>query len=323
MNCPNCGRNNPPDAAYCVRCAFKLTPAPARGSGIAYRRAEPTEPHGGGGQGLVAFGAVLLAGMLFVGGAIALFVAGQPAASRTPGVANASGTPTLPPFIQDTPTPTVPGSFTPLPSFVVGTPTPTPLITPLVTLTPTPTSGLETPTPTATTTATPTATPTGMQPTATPTRTPRPSRTPTPTPTRTPTPTPTPPPVEMNCDEASGDPESIKRLGTGNTSITVPSSRFWCLTGVSIDTGANYGNVRFMRGNRVLFQVDCAPGSCNEDPYQQVWSPDEILAKPGQQLHITADCDLIPETPELDSCNAAPPPGLSVQFGVITFPVNP
>ena len=54
-----------------------------------------------------------------------------------------------------------------------------------------------------------------------------------------------------------------------------------------------------------------------------VWSPDERLAQPGQQLHITADCDLVPETPEDESCNAAPPPGLSVQFGIIPFPVNP
>ena len=176
---------------------------------------------------MVAFGAVLLAGMLFVGGAIALFVAGQPAGTRTPGVAGASGTPTLPPFIQDTPTPTVPGLFTPLPSFVVGTPTLPPLITPLVTLTPSPTIGpaTATPTGTATATATPTPTPTGQQPTPTPTptRTPRP---PTPTPTVAPTPNP------ITCDNAEGDPRSTKTLNTANPSTNVPDSRFWCLTGV-------------------------------------------------------------------------------------------
>lgn len=310
MICPNCGRSNAPDAGFCTRCAFKLTAAPARGAGIAYRRTETTEPHGGGGQGLVAFGAVLLAGMLFVGGAIALFVAGQRPPPTGTFVAGASGTPTLPPFIQDTPTPTVPGSFTPLPSFFVGTPTPTALITDLVT-----------PGPSASVVITPTPTPTGTTtgvPTPTPTRTPRP---PTPTPTTTNQPTPTP--NAINCDTAEGDPESVKNLGTGNTSITVPNSRFWCLTGVRIETGANYGNVRFMRGSRVLFQVDCEAGSCTESPYEMVWSPDEILARPGQTLHITADCDLVPETPEDESCDSAPPPGLSVQFGVITFPVNP
>ena len=84
MNCPNCGTRNSKSSAYCAKCGFRLPTAAGRGAGVAYRRADTAEPHGGGGTGLLAFGAVLLAGMLFAVGAVALFLSAPPAPSGTP-----------------------------------------------------------------------------------------------------------------------------------------------------------------------------------------------------------------------------------------------
>ena len=95
-------------------------------------------------------GVALLAGLLFLGGGAAIYLSspGQPA-TPTNLVADASGTPTLPPFVQDTPTPTPTAIPTPaLPTFTFFPPpslVPTESPTFEVTPTPTPTHPTDTP----------------------------------------------------------------------------------------------------------------------------------------------------------------------------------
>jgi hypothetical protein len=150
VTCPNCGQRNSAENAHCVNCGARLPTAPVRGSGVAYRRTEQTEPPGGGGQGLLAFGAVLLAGLLFAVGAIALLMSPRAEATRTP-ISGALGpTSSLAIFEQETPSPQP--RVTALPSFMLFTPTPSlpfpsPLIPPSVTPTGTPASTRQ-PTPT-------------------------------------------------------------------------------------------------------------------------------------------------------------------------------
>lgn len=105
--------------------------------GVAYRR---TDRSRGGGPGALAIGAALIAGLLFVGGAIYVVLLGDLQASNSPGTSpiGAIDTPlsSLPVFVQPTPTPTpgptpsptLPWYITPSPSFSFGLPTisPTP-----------------------------------------------------------------------------------------------------------------------------------------------------------------------------------------------------
>ncbi len=285
VTCPNCGTRNPTDNAYCSKCGFRLPTAAARGAGVAYRRAEQTEPHGGGGQGLLAFGAVLLAGLLFAIGAVALFVSSPPAASPTPPrVADATPTSSLDIFVQPTPTPTVPPTPTLLPSFFLSSPSPldTPVVTPI-------------PTPTLVTT-------------------------PTPTPTPTKTPKPTPEPTPANCDLATGTPQRVITLSSERTARTVPANKVWCLTGVSIEPGPNYGPVRLFTGDRILAEANCQPGAC-EPAYLTLWSPDEIRIREGRTLGDFFVCDANPETPEIEDCaTAGIPEGAFIRIGVEIFP---
>lgn len=275
---------------------MRLPNAAARGTGITYKRTENAEPHGGGGQGLLAFGAVLLAGLLFVVGAVAILVSAPPAASPT-AVANVSPENSLPIFVQPTATPTVPPTPTEIPSFL-GSPSPSLLP-----------SGLESPTPIV-----PTPTPTTPQ--VTPTPTPTPTRTPTPTPTAEPTPRPTP----ANCDLATGTPQKVVVLSSQNDARSVPAGKVWCLTGVSIEPGANYGPVRLFVGNRILAEANCQPGTCNP-AYATVWSPDEIVIREGRILGDFFVCDADLATEGIQECaGAGVPEGAFIRVGVEVFP---
>jgi hypothetical protein len=164
------------------------------------RRTKYAEPAGGGGLGALAIAAALLAGFVFIGGALAIYLS-QPAPETTlPPVANASGTPTLPPFVQPTasPSPTpiptpIPtfdfGSFTPLPS---GSLLPSASVTPLPTAPP-PTDNNPGPTRTPRPTCNANGNPPGCRPVQTdPPRTPRPS---------TPPPGPAAPVARFRCSQ--------------------------------------------------------------------------------------------------------------------------
>jgi PKD repeat protein len=128
--CPTCGKRNPPGAAACSRCGRWL--ATNRMQGVTYHRADLRR---GSGPGAVAIGAALIAGLLFVGGAIYVSLLGG-LQGNGPGTSpiGAIDTPisSLPIFVQPTPTatptpsptPTLPWYLTPSPSFDFGSPSP-------------------------------------------------------------------------------------------------------------------------------------------------------------------------------------------------------
>jgi PKD repeat protein len=133
--CPTCGKRNPPGAAACSRCGRWL--ATNRMMGVTYHRSDLRR---GSGPGAVAIGAALIAGLLFVGGAIYVSLLGGLQGNNGPGTSTigAIDTPisSLPIFVQPTPTPTpsptptptLPWYLTPSPSFSFGPPSlsPTP-----------------------------------------------------------------------------------------------------------------------------------------------------------------------------------------------------
>ncbi len=246
MNCPNCGNRNSKEAAFCAKCGFRLPTAAARGAGIAYRRTQQAEPLGGGGQGMLAFGVVLLAGLLFAGGALALFLSAPAGPSPTP-TRVADGTPvsSLPIFVQPTPTPS---------------PEPTPSPIQSVFFTPTPSGFIESPPPSI---PVPTPTPTFIFPTPTPTN---------PPPTSTPTPTPTPTVAPVYCAVvANGSNPKTKTLGYGNATAYGPTPKTWCVHAIIVrpydGNGSNkYGVYRLLRDTRVVAQYHCDPnGTCDAE----------------------------------------------------------
>lgn len=154
MICPNCGRRNSAGATFCSRCHQRL-PLADKVSGN-HRRMVMVEPRGGGGSGAVVLAVALLAGFLFIGGAAVIYLSQPPASSDPSQIAFASGTPTLPPFIQPTPTP----SPSATPTFII-LPSDSPSFSfgPTFSVLPTDTSGFPTPQPTPTPQVTPTPAP--------------------------------------------------------------------------------------------------------------------------------------------------------------------
>jgi hypothetical protein len=139
--CPNCGRRNSAGATFCSRCRQRL-PLATKLNGN-QRRAAMVEPRGGGGGGAIVLAVALLAGFLFLGGAAAIYLSNPAGPARPTDVASASGSPTLPPFVQPTASPTPSPTFILLPSdspsvppfptaTVVGSPTATPVATAVV-----------------------------------------------------------------------------------------------------------------------------------------------------------------------------------------------
>lgn len=272
---------------------MRMPDAPVRGSGITYRKAEQAEPHGGGGQGLLAFAAVLIAGMLFIGGALAIFLS-APRATATPTRVASGESPdsTLPVFVQPTPTPSPVPSPSPPPSFLLS---PTPGLSPG--LSPSlPPSFLPTPT----MSLVPTPTPTG-------------------TPTQTPTTPPTPEPTPSNCSLATGTPLKYVVLNSKQTTRTIPDNKVWCLDGVRIEPGQNYGNVRLTVGNRVLFEANCVPGSC-APTYDHVWTPEEVVIRAGRTLVEFFTCADDPLTLINECTDPNAPAGAVITIGVEVFP---
>ena len=217
------------------KCGFRLPTAAARGAGVAYRRAEQTEPHGGGGQGLLAFGAVLLAGMLFAVGAVALFLS-APTPSATPtAVANVSPEVTLPIFVQPTATPSPEPTLTIAPSAFGSLLPSVPIETPIVGPTPTPTFVVPTPTP--------------------------------------PGPTPTAQPTPQSCASADGSNMKTITIGIGNDPSRI-TPRAWCIHQVVIrpfiasdpenPATGEPGRTRLLENGDRIAATTCAPEGCND-----------------------------------------------------------
>jgi ribosomal protein L40E len=136
--CPNCGRRNSAGATFCSRCQQRL-PLATKLNGN-QRRLAMVEPRGGGGGGAIVLAVALLAGFLFVGGAAAIYLSNPAGPANPTDIAVASGSPTLPPFVQPTASPTPSPTFILLPSdtpsfppfptsTAVGSPSPTPVAT--------------------------------------------------------------------------------------------------------------------------------------------------------------------------------------------------
>lgn len=268
--------------------------APVRGSGITYRKAEQAEPHGGGGQGLLAFAAVLIAGMLFIGGALAIFLS-APRATATPTRVAGGESPdsTLPVFVQPTPTPSPFPSPSPLPTFLLS---PTPGLSPGLTpdLSPSiPPSFLPTPT-------------VPIVPTPTPTTTPTPTNTPTPTPTATPTATP------VNCAQATGANTQSAFLGIGNDQSRGPLARAWCIHNVIIRPYLEFGTTRLLGDGEKIAGYTCSPGTC-ELEHPRPYSPPRLVPA-GTTLTYQFTCADNPATVDVDECNDGIEGGATIEI---------
>jgi hypothetical protein len=214
---------------------------------------------------------VLLAGLLFAGGALALFLSAPAGPTATPTfVANASPVSSLPIFIQPTPTPSPTPVPTPFPS---GSPLDTPFASP---------SGLiETPPPSF---IVPTPTPSVLP---TPTRTPKP---PTPTPSATPTVRPSPTPFD--CAAAPGTDMKETVLGYGNPTSKGPLSRTWCVSRITISPWVGYGTTRLLRDGNQVVAFTCAPQTACQPQVTQdltVYVPPRRV-KEGSTLTYVFEC---------------------------------
>lgn len=198
MICPNCGRRNSAGATFCSRCHQRLPLASRIDTNR--RRAAIVEPRGGGGSGAVVLAVALLAGMLFIAGAAAIYLSNPPGAANPTNVAVGSGSPTLPPFVQQTASP----APTPSPTFIL-LPSESPSFSPL---------------PTGTFVVGPTSPPTPVGPT-------NPPRTPGPTqPPRTPGPT-QPPTQAVKLRYACGQIGTSRQIGCSDNSTGPIASREW------------------------------------------------------------------------------------------------
>jgi zinc-ribbon domain len=285
VTCPNCGRRNSTDNAYCANCGARLPTVAARGAGVAYRRTEQAEPHGAGGQGLLAFGAVLLAGLLFAVGAVALLMSPRAGATSTPFVGAVVPTSSLAIFEQETPSPSPQASVTPLPSFVLFTQPPALSFTPFI-----PPSAIPgTPTPT-----------------------------PIPTPTRTPRP-PTPVPTPVNCAGADGSDVRTVFLGFGNAQSIGPITRAWCIHRVTFRPYLNEpGRARLLENGDRLAADLCAAEECDPEN-TRTFSPPH-LTPAGSTLTFEFTCIDNPGTPVIDECTTPPDGGSTVQIDYEVIP---
>jgi PKD repeat protein len=132
--CPSCGKRNPIGAAACSRCGRWL--ATSRTVGVSYpRRTELAR----GGPGAFAIAAALVAGFLFVGGALYVTLSGNGPFAQPSSIAlGPTDRPSLPIFVQPTPTASPSPSPTPTPTFdSLATPTPSFLFSPSPSIFPT------------------------------------------------------------------------------------------------------------------------------------------------------------------------------------------
>jgi hypothetical protein len=298
---------------YCVRCGFRLPTAGQRSTGVSYRKTEQTEPHGGGGQGVLAFAAVLIAGMLFVVGAVAVFLGNRPpAATPTAAAGLETETPgsTLPIFTPEEPSlaPTPVG--TPIVSIVVS---PTPALS--ADLSPGLTPGLS---PSVAISPSLSITP-GITPTATPTQRPTPTRTPRPTPTPTQT------AVPIACAPGTPPTKSIV-IGFGNPQSHGPTGNAWCIVRAvfrpfveGIDTAANGepGVTRLLENGDRIAGDTCSAAECNDKTVN--FSPIHLTPS-GSTLTYEFTCMDNPGTPDVDECTDPLAGGATIEIDYFTLP---
>jgi hypothetical protein len=177
--CLNCGRPNPSGTALCSRCRQRRPGLERARGGVIYQRTRETARVGNRGPGILAVGVLLLAGLIFAGGTLAVFMQPTGASNLTNDVAGLPG-PTgsrLQIFQQETPTPS--------PTQVI-----TPGITPWLPSAPPSLDAFSIPPSFGVTFApsTPPPTPSPPPPAGGPGTTPRPTKPPTPRPTSTPAP---------------------------------------------------------------------------------------------------------------------------------------
>ncbi len=169
MICLNCGRPNPSGTSLCNRCRERRPGLERARSGVIYQRTRETARVGSRGPGLLVVGVLLLAGLIFAGGTLAVFLGPKGPAATDAGIAflpdpSASR---LDIFEQQTATPV------PTPEGTPWFPSPSPLFTDLLSPTPVVEFTLPPSSPGAVTPG--------------PTRTPKPTKTPTAAPDSTPT----------------------------------------------------------------------------------------------------------------------------------------
>lgn len=279
---------------FCHRCGQRLATG-ARGAGVTYRRSQVGQSSGGG-QSALAIAFVLLAGLLFAGGALAVFVS-APRAADTPTPLSGALVPTagstLQIFVQPTPSPS------PSPSPFLS---PSPLLTPLLTFFPSPSLF---PSPTIAPTASPT-----QQPTQRPT--PRPTRPPTPTPDPTPDATP------VNCAAADGSKMRTVVLGFGNPESTGPISRTWCIHQVIFRPYLNEpGETRLLENDRRIAGDTCAAEECDPEKMKSFSPPH--LTPAGSTLTYEFTCVDNKGTPENNECTDPIVGGSTIQIDYEAF----
>lgn len=198
MICLNCGRPNPSGTSLCYRCRERRPGLERARGGVIYQRTRETARVKKRGSGILVVGVLLLAGLIFAGGTIAVFLAPKGPTPTNPGIAFNNATPSqLEIFEQITPTPE-PTATPWFPSFTPGA-SPTDLLS----FFPSPSGEITLPPPTIPGAITPRPT---RPPTATPTGTPRQ------TPTNEPTPTPTPKPPKPNFTDSQQGTSTIVDL---------------------------------------------------------------------------------------------------------------
>ena len=280
VKCPRCGRQNPDDALFCGRCGQRLG---GRASGVTYRQRQQAGGFGIG-QGILALLVVVLAGVVIAGGAFAVVFLWRPPAglpTNSPIAVLPSESPSLSPSAS--------------PSF-----TPSPLVTPSPTFL----------FPTASPSVFPSASPL-LTPSPTPFVTPPP----TPQPTPPPTPRPTPQPTPVECRVASQGPTREFFLGVGNDDRRGPRGGiYWCVHQATFRMvfGSTFGEVRLMRGNRVLASADCTwPDGCPQPVVANFEVPREV--QPDSALRYEFNCQGDPLSFE-DECNDGTPDGATIEI---------
>jgi hypothetical protein len=316
---------------YCVRCGFRMPTAGQRSTGVSYRKTEQTEPHGGGGQGVLAFAAVLVAGMLFVVGAVAVFLGNRPPAATPTAIAGIeTETPgsSLPIFSPEEPSLVPSPTATPT-SIVITSPSPalSPALSPDLSpgLSPDLSPGLS---PSVDVSINPSFTPissptSGPTPTRTPTQRPTPTHTPT---QRPPTPTPTATAPPATCANATGGNSESVIIGFGNPQSHGPIGRAWCIVRVifrpfmeTLDTPSTGepGVTRLLENGVRIAGDTCSAAECNDKTL--AFNPAHLTPR-GSTLQYEFTCQDNPGTPDVNECTDPLAGGATIEIQYVVLP---
>jgi PKD repeat protein len=225
------------------------------------------EPRGGGGSGAVVLAVALLAGFLFIGGAAAIYLSNPPGSADRTDIAFASGSPTLPPFVQLTASP-VP---TETPTFIL-LPSDSPSFSPF------PTSSI----------VGPTAPPTPVGPTS-------PPRTPAPTPGG-----PTPPPSAVTAKFTCSQQGTSLTINCQDNSTGPVESRQWNFGDGGTDTGTSPSHTYQSYGTKTVTLVVNGPNGATSFKQKQV-----VVAPPATPTPSAPPATASP--PPSDQPTATPP----------------